>query len=184
VGGLRSLPGWIGSWLLQGWILARVDLAWMDRGGCPSGLAAPVDQEKGATRVNSGHCGLVTKSNMCNCPARWRSSCRRPSAHLMVFVEERFDRVLGLVRMVHGRADQSDVISVNDVAQRCACERVSGSGVGSSGNDATARKGYEQCVRSWSDDKNFALPGLRSAVFYFPCRQESTWAGEGYHPPW
>ena len=101
--------------MLQGWILTRVDLAWVDRGGCPSGLAAPVDQEKGATRVNSGHCGLVTKSNMCNCPARRRSSCRRPSAHLMVFVEERFDRVLGLVRMVHGRADQSDVISVNDV---------------------------------------------------------------------
>jgi hypothetical protein len=116
--------------LLQGWILAWVDLAWMDRGGCPSGLAAPVDQEKGATRVNSGHCGLVTKSNMCNCPARRRSSCRRPSAHLMVFVEERFDRVLGLVRMVHGRADQSDVISVNDVRDGSEVRVREGVGVG------------------------------------------------------
>jgi hypothetical protein len=115
------------------------------------------------------------------CPARRRSSCRRPSAHLMVFVES--SASCGWSTVVPTRV--TSLASTTCVmAQRCACERVPGSGVGSSGNDATARKGYEQCVRSWSDDKNFALPGLRSAVFYFPCRQESTWAGEGYHPPW
>jgi hypothetical protein len=48
----------------------------------------------------------------------------------MVFVEERFDRVLGLVRMVHGRADQSDVISVNDVRDGSEVRVREGVGVG------------------------------------------------------
>ena len=47
----------------------------------------------------------------------------------MVFVEERFDRVLGLVRMVHGRADQSDVISVNDVRDGSEVRVREGAGV-------------------------------------------------------